>query len=198
MNTVIFDIGQVIIHWNPRLAFEQAMPADEVEAFMTHIGFDAWNKSNDARPSTAEATEELVLRFPQDEAKIRAYLTHFPITITDLEPGTSEVIADLQAAGIRLGAVTNWAADTFQIAFRTHDVLQRFEEIVVSGVEGVMKPAPEIFLTACSRLGIEPADAVFIDDSPVNVTGAEAVGMTGIVFQSAAQLRADLVALGLL
>jgi 2-haloacid dehalogenase len=79
-----------------------------------------------------------------------------------------------------------------------HDLLDRFAEIVVSGREGVTKPDPEIFLLACSRLGVAPESVVFVDDSPANVAGAEAVGMTGLLFRSAEQLRADLVASGLL
>lgn len=198
MNTVIFDIGQVLISWHPQRAFARVMPEDEVETFMERIGFAEWNHANDARPSAAEATEELVARFPDDEAGIRAYVGHFGATITDLVPGTIEIVDELEAAGVRLGALTNWAADTFQVALGMHDLLDRFAEIVVSGREGVTKPNPEIFLLACSRLGVAPESAVFVDDSPANVAGAEAVGMTGLLFRSAEQLRADLVALGLL
>lgn len=198
MRTVIFDIGQVVIRWAPQRAFEHVMPADEVEPFMRRIRFDDWNRSNDARPSTAEAVEELVQQFPDDEAGIRGYLTHFESTITEPEPGTAEVIAELLDAGVPLGALTNWAADTFAIARSRYDVLESFPEIVISGLEGIVKPDPAIFLLACSRLGVEPGDAVFIDDSPANVVGAEAVGMTGILFRSADQLRSELVSLGLL
>ncbi|MBK7822521.1 MAG: HAD family phosphatase [Tessaracoccus sp.] len=198
MNTVIFDIGQVIINWHPQRAFARAMPEDEVEAFMERIGFAEWNHANDALQSAAEATEELAAALPDDAAGIRAYVEHFDTTITELVPGTVEIIDDLQTAGVKLGALTNWAADTFQVALEMHDVLGRFSEIVVSGREGITKPTPEIFLLACARMGVTPAEAVFIDDSPTNVAGAEAVGMTGILFRSAEQLRAELGALGLL
>lgn len=198
MSTVIFDIGQVIIRWAPQRAFEQVVPANEVETVMRRIGFADWNHANDSRADISEAVEDLIRRFPDDEPAIRAYREHFGTTITELEPGTSDVIAELRDAGIDLGAITNWSADTFQVALRMHEVLGNFREIVVSGAEGIVKPRPEIFLLACERLGIAPADAVFVDDSPVNVTGAEAVGMRAIHFRSADQLRDDLVALGLL
>ncbi|HMR50437.1 MAG TPA: HAD family phosphatase [Arachnia sp.] len=198
MSTVIFDIGQVIIRWVPQRAFEQVLPHDEVEAVMRRIGFAEWNQANDSRADISEAVEDLVRRFPDDETAIRAYREHFGTTITELEPGTGDVIAELQQAGVDLGAITNWSADTFQVALEMHDVLGRFREIVVSGAEGVVKPRPEIFLLACERLGVAPSDAVFVDDSPVNVAGAEAIGMRAIHFRSATQLREELVALGLL
>ncbi|MFT3887963.1 MAG: HAD-IA family hydrolase [Arachnia sp.] len=197
-NTVIFDIGQVIISWVPQRAFEQVMPADEVPAFMARIGFAEWNHANDARPDTTAATEELAALHPEDADGIRAYVEHFGATITDPVPGTAALIAELQAAGVTVGALTNWAGDTFQVAPPMHGVLRRLSDIVVSGLEGVTKPQPEIFQLACTRLGVDPAEAVFVDDSLPNVEGAAAIGMTGIHFRSAEQVRDELVALGLL
>lgn len=195
---MIFDIGQVIIRWIPQQAFAQVMPADEVDAFMTRIGFDEWNRGNDARASTAGAEDELVRRFPADEVGIRGYRTHFVETIREAVPGTAAVIAELDSAGVRIGALTNWASDSFTIARKHYPILDRFADIVVSGDEGLVKPDPAIFRLACRRLGTTPEHAIFVDDSPANVAGAEAIGMTGILFTSAEQLRADLVALGLL
>lgn len=198
LDTVIFDIGHVIIMWHPERAFEQVMPAGEVAAFMERIGFAEWNRRNDARASIVPAEDELVRQFPADEAGIRGYRTHFLHTIQESVPGTAAVIAELAQAGVNISALTNWSADMFGIARGRFGILSRFSDIVVSGEEGIVKPHPEIFRVACRRLAIDPARAVFVDDSPANVVGAGEVGLTGVHFTSASQLRHELEELGLL
>lgn len=198
LTTVIFDIGGVVLNWVPERAYEQVLPASEVPAFMERIGFDEWNRANDARTSIAGAEDELANRFPDDEAAIRGYRTHFLRTITDPVPGTAEIITDLAGRRVALGALTNWAADMFSIARQQFAVFDQFRDIVVSGVEGIAKPDPAIYLLACRRLGAAPEQAVFIDDSVPNVEAAREVGLTGLHFTGADHLRADLVGLGLL
>jgi len=198
MRTVIFDIGGVLISWAPERAYEPVMPADQVPAFMERIGFDEWNRANDA-VATLDGTEAaLIARFPADAGAIRAYRRNFLLTITEAVPGTGAVIAELIAAGVPTMALTNWAGDMFVQARGRFGILRRFFDIVVSGDEGIVKPHPEIFELACTRASITPDQGVFIDDSPANVAGAEAVGLTGVRFTDADALRADLVGLGLL
>jgi 2-haloacid dehalogenase len=198
VTAVILDIGGVLIRWVPQRAFEQVMPADDVPAFMERIGFDEWNRTNDALASIADAEAELAARFPEDAEAIRGYRTHFLLTVSELVPGTGAVLAELTAAGVPVIALTNWAADMFAIARRRFGILGRFPDIVVSGEEGIVKPDPAIYALACRRAGVAAGDAVFIDDSPGNVTGAQAAGLTGLHFTTADALRADLVSLGLL
>lgn len=195
---MIFDIGGVVIPWIPERAFEQVMPPDEVPAFMSRIGFADWNRANDGRASIAEAEEELVNRFPADEVGIRAYRQNFLRTVTTMVPGTSAIIAELARAGVTVSALTNWSADMFEVARQEFGILDRFTDIVVSGQEGIVKPDPAIYRLACKRLGIKPARAVFVDDTPTNAVAASRAGLTGIAFTSAGRLREDLVRLGLL
>lgn len=198
LSTVVFDIGGVVIPWIPERAFEQVMPAEEVAAFMERIDFAAWNHANDALASIAAGEDALVARFPDDEAGIRGYRPNFLRTVSEMVPGTSAIIAELQQAGVGVSALTNWAADMFSLARGKFGIMDRFSDILVSGQHGVVKPDPAIYLLACERLGIEPSTAVFIDDSPTNAAGASAVGMTGLHFTDAAILREQLVDLGLL
>lgn len=195
---MIFDIGGVIIPWTPHRAFEQVMPAEQVPAFMERIGFAEWNHANDRLPSIVGAEEELVARFPADEVGIRAYRRHFPLTIDAMVPGTPAIIAELQDAGVTIGALTNWAAEPFAVAREKFGILGRFQDIVISGVEGIVKPDPAIYRLACERLGVNPEQAVFIDDTAANARAAAELGMTGLHFTTAERLRADLVGLGLL
>jgi len=198
MRTVIFDIGGVLINWAPQRAYEPVMPADQVPAFMERIGFDEWNRTNDGVATLDDTEAALIARFPDDADAIRAYRRNFLLTITEAVPGTGAVIAELIAAGVPTMALTNWAGDMFVQARQRFGILRRFFDIVVSGDEGLVKPHPEIFELACARASITPDQGVFIDDSPANVAGAEAVGLTGLRFTDADALRADLVGLGLL
>ena len=195
---MIFDVGGVIIPWVPQRAFEQVMPAEQVPAFLERVGFDEWNRANDLLPSIVEATDALAQRFPDDEAGIRAYWQNFGLTITSMVPGTAAVIAELQQADVTLGALTNWAAEPFAVAQQRFGILGRFRDIVISGLEGIVKPDPAIYRLACERLGVSPDRAIFIDDAAANAAAAGAIGMTGLHFTSAEQLRADLVDLGVL
>jgi 2-haloacid dehalogenase len=193
---VIFDLGGVLIRWVPERAFEQVMSPADVPRFMEHIGFDEWNRTNDGLRSIAGSEAALAERFPDHAASIRAYREHFPQTITRMVPGTGAVLAELNQAGVPTIALTNWAADMFAIARERFGILDRFSDIVVSGEEGMVKPDPAIYELACLRAGVEPGDAIFIDDSPGNAVAATEAGLTGLTFTSAGQLRADLVALG--
>jgi haloacid dehalogenase superfamily, subfamily IA, variant 3 with third motif having DD or ED len=198
MPTVIFDLGGVLINWVPERAYEPVLPADQIPAFMERVGFEDWNRRNDGEASIEGSQEELAARFPADAETIRAYRRNFLLTITEGVPGTAAVLAELNAAGVPTMALTNWAGDMFAQARARFGILRRFFDIVVSGDEGMVKPHREIFELACARASIEPADAIFIDDTAHNIDAARTLGMTALVFTNAEALRADLVQLGLL
>ena len=198
VTAVIFDIGGVLVNWAPERAFEQVLPADEVAAFMERVGFHDWNRANDALASIAGSEAALVARFPDDAEAIRGYRANFLHTITEEVPGTGAVVAELRAAGVSVLALTNWAADMFAVARERFGILRRFPDIVVYGEEGIVKPDPAIYALACARAGVEPGQALFVDDVAANVAGAEAAGLRGWQFSDAASLRVELVRLGLL
>jgi 2-haloacid dehalogenase len=195
---VLFDLGGVLIGWDPVQAYAQVMPAAEVPAFLARIDFPAWNARHDAGLPFAEGERELVARFPEDEAAVRAYRQHFDHALTGPVPGTGAVLAELQQAGVRLAALTNWSAETFPVARERFGILRRFAGVLVSGEEGLAKPDPAIFRLALDRFGFEAGRCTFVDDSPANVAAAHAVGLDAVLFRDAVQLRDDLVERGLL
>ena len=197
-DAVIFDLGGVVLDWEPERAFEQVLPADDVPALIERIGFHAWNSANDSGRDFAQAEQELIRRFPADAAAILAYRKHFTVSLTGMVPGTSAVIAELNRAGVPIVALTNWSGETFPTARDRFGILNRFAEIVVSGDERLAKPDPEIFAVACTRAGLEPGRTVFIDDSPANVEAADRFGLHALLFNGADQLRGQLESQGLL
>jgi 2-haloacid dehalogenase len=199
INTAVFDLGNVLIRWNPRNLYKKLF-GDDVEAmetFLSQVCHTAWNEQQDQGRTWQAATEEAIARHPDQAELIRAYRERWEEMLGGAIEETVAILDELHANGIRLLALTNWSAETFPIALERFEFLQRFEGILVSGVEGVIKPSPEIFQLLASRYDVDCTRAVFIDDHRPNIEGAQREGFHAVQFFSAAQLREDLVALGL-
>lgn len=196
--SVLFDLGGVVVSWDPAGAYADVLPPAEVGAFLTRTDFARWNRAADAGRPFAEIEAELADRFPDEGAAVRAYRANFGRTLTGLVPGTGAVLAELQQAGVTCPALTNWSAETFPVAQQRFGLLRRFAGVLVSGAERLAKPDPAIFRLALERFDLDPAGCVFVDDSPANVEAAAALGLTGLHFTGADRLRADLEGLGLL
>ena len=197
--TVVFDLGGVLLDWNPRHLYRQMIDdPDEIEAFIDEVGLSAWNARQDAGRAWEEAVEELATQFPHRRELIEAFWRRWPDTLGGEIEGTVEILRELRDAGIRIVALSNWSAVTFPVAFERFEVLHWFDGIVLSGEVGVNKPDARIFEVMAARLAVNPAEAVFIDDTPANVAAATALGYTAIHFTGPESLRASLVELGLL
>lgn len=197
VEAVIFDLGGVVLRWDPRLAYARVLPEDEIDGFLAEIDFPAWNRLHDAGRPWADGERELLERFPHREEAVRAYRQHFDHAIPGMVPGTAAVVAELQRRGTTLVALTNWAADTFAATRPRFDVLDRFAGIVVSGTEKLAKPDPAIFRLLLDRYGLDPVTTVFVDDSAANCAAARRLGLRTVTFTDAAALRRELAALGL-
>ncbi len=198
IDTVVFDLGGVVLRWDPHAAFAQELPADEIEPFLAEISFADWNRSQDGGRGWAEGENELIGRLPHREQAIRAYRRHFALTIPGMVPGTAGLIARLAAAGVRLLALTNWAADTFAETRSRFDLLGRFESIMVSGEEQLAKPDPAIFARLIERNRLTPGRTLFVDDAAANCAAAAGLGLRTHTFTDAESLGPDLIARGLL
>ena len=197
-DAVVFDLGGVLIRWDPRHLYRQLMPEDEIDAFLDEVGFHAWNHQQDAGASWGPAVEEHAALFPHRRELLAAYPARFPDSLDGPVEGTVAILAELHAAGTRLVALTNWSAELFPHAEAAFEFLALFEGIVVSGREGVAKPDPAVFDLLLSRYDLDPARTVFVDDSPANVAAAAAAGLQALAFTGPDQLRSDLSRLGLL
>jgi len=197
INTIIFDLGMVLIDWNPRYVFSQIFNDEQkMNWFFETICTSAWNENQDAGRSLREATEELVAQFPEYENEVRAYYGRWEEMLGGPIHGTVNILHSLKDRHYKLYALTNWSAETFPVALQRYDFLQWFDGIVMSGEERTRKPFPEIYKILLARFGVDPAQAIFIDDSLRNIKGAEAVGIHGIHFQSPDQLDQELKELG--
>ena len=197
LDTVVFDLGNVLIRWDPAAAFSSVLDAAEVPAFLEEVGFAAWNQQQDAGRPWGEAVRDLSGRFPHRAEAIASYVPNFRSTLEEM-PKSVDVLRDLQRTGVRLLALTNWSSELFEVARGGFEFLDVFEGIVVSGEEGVAKPERELFEILLARYHLEPSRALFVDDSAANVETARDVGLHGLVFTGAAELRRELEQRGLL
>ncbi|HET6552731.1 MAG TPA: HAD family phosphatase [Dyella sp.] len=199
IDTVVFDLGNVLIAWDPRRLYRQLI-ADEVqmEWFLRDVCSSAWNEQQDAGRPWAEATALLRAQYPQHAEWIDAYHLRWVETLVGPIDGTVALLDELRQRGMRLLALTNWSHETFPIARERYPFLQWFEGVVVSGEERLIKPDPRIYQCLLERYGVDPTRALYIDDSQRNVDAAEALGMQGWWFRDPQGLRGRLVELGLL
>lgn len=195
--TVVFDIGNVLIGWDPRNLYRKLLPGreDEMEWFLANVCTNAWNLEQDRGRSFEQGVQLLLAAQPERwHELIRAYDARWVEMLSGEIAGSVAILEALHARGVPLYAITNFNQDTFR---RTQaPFLERFRGIVVSGDERLVKPDPAIYRLLLDRYGLRAEDCVFIDDSAHNVQGAEAVGMRGLHFASPEQLARDLCALG--
>jgi 2-haloacid dehalogenase len=201
INTIIFDLGGVLIDWNPLYVFNDLIPDEERRAyFFEEVCPMHWNERQDAGTLIALATEERIALFPDWEHEIRAYYGRWVEMLGDANQGTVEILRKLiDSPDYRVYALTNWSAETFPIAkaIERFHFLHWFEGTLVSGEEFLLKPQPEIYEAILSRYDIDREKAIFIDDNIKNVIGSKAVGLDAIHFQSPEQLAEELKSKGI-
>lgn len=196
---VVFDLGNVLIHWDPHPAVAAGVGDTEATRFLAADDFDfaAWNHEQDAGRRFEDSERAAVERVPHWREHVLAYRAHFERSLVGDIPGSVEVLRGLHAAGVRLFALTNWSDELFPVALARFDFLALFEDIVVSGAESLAKPDPRIFDVLAKRTGLPLESCVFIDDKAENVTAAEQVGMDAILFYADGSLREELRQRGL-
>ena len=198
-SAVIFDVGNVLYHWSLRALFAKliADPA-ELDWFLAHVITEEWHFQHDAGRPLAEMVAERSTEYPAHAHLIHAYQARFNETIYAAVPGSLEIVADLAAARVPIYGITNFGAEFWALFRPTAPVFDHFADIIVSGVEKLVKPDPAIYQLALRRFGLGAGDAIFIDDRIENVVAAEAEGMIGHQFTDAATLRKYLTGFNLL
>ena len=197
--TVVFDLGNVLVRWNPRLLYEQLIPdSDELEQFFETVITHDWIREQDAGRPFEDGIALLATQFPHYHSEIRAFWERWEEMVPGAIEGTVAILSELKERETPLYALTNWSHETFPIARPRFPFFEWFDGIVVSGEIGLIKPDARIYHHLLERFGLAAGDCVFIDDSAANVAGAEAVGITGLHFQSPEKLRRELDELRLL
>jgi 2-haloacid dehalogenase len=197
IDTIIFDLGGVLIDWNPEYVYLDVFNGDreKMKWFFDHICTHDWNENQDAGYSLAKATEERVALFPEHEELIRMYYGRWVEMLGEAIFDTVDILDNLVSKKQhKIVALTNWSHETFPIALERFEFLHWFEGIVVSGEEKTRKPFKEIYETTLNRFNIKAEQSIFIDDNLRNIEAANALGINGVHFKNSKLLIEQLKA----
>lgn len=199
VSAVVFDVGRVLFEWDLRHLFAKLIddPA-ELEWFCSTVVTEAWHFQHDAGRPLAEMVAERTAEYPAHAHLIEAYATRFNESVPGPVEGSLSLVEQLGAASVPLFAITNFGAEFWARFHPTQPIFELFGDIVVSGVEKIVKPDPAIYALAARRFGHVPESMLFVDDNEANILSARSCGWQAHHFTSAAALEADLRERGLL
>jgi 2-haloacid dehalogenase len=197
IQNLLFDLGNVLIRWDPRNHYRDRFATEaEMEAFLAEVAPGSWNHEMDMGKPFAQAIAERAVLFPDHADLLSEWKSQWERMLGGAIDESVTLLAELRATGYRVAALTNWSAETYPVARERFPFLGWFDDVVISGVEGIAKPDPRMFALALERTGFEASRTVFIDDNRPNVDAARALGLHTVHFASPAQCREELRALG--
>ncbi len=191
---VIWDLGNVLIRWDPRNLYRRYFGADvaSMDWFLANVCTPSWNEQLDAGVPFAAAIEDLSRRFPEHRAMIAAYGAEWSQMLGEPIEANVQLLRQLKDRAVPLYALTNWSAETFPIAKARFDFLQLFDGVVVSGIERLVKPDPAIYRLILDRYQLDPAHTHFIDDSAKNIEAARALQIKAVHYNETTALNIDM------
>lgn len=197
IDTVIFDIGNVLIRWDMYNLYRRLFDGDAaIAAFLDETGLAAENIKFDAGTPFSQGTQALAARFPHHAEAILAFDQRWTDCLAGAIDDNVAVLSDLRRGGTTVHAITNFSAEKFPVACRLFPFLTSFDETIVSGLVKLIKPDPAIYRLLLARRNIDPARAVFIDDSTANIATAKALGLNTVHFVDGVDLRQSLRGMG--
>ena len=198
LTTVVFDLGGVLIDWDPRHLYRQLFTdPGEMEDFLARVCTPDWHRAHDLGEDVTESCRRLARRYPGHRDMIMVWADRCEEMAAGQFDEAVGVLREVKAAGLRCLALSNMEPATFATRRARFAFMDWFDGFVISGIEGVAKPDRRIFQILLRRYRLEPAATVFIDDSPANVEAARGLGMTALRYTSAGRLRGQLRSLGL-
>jgi len=190
MDAVVFDLGNVLIEWDPRRVVS--------EAFVAEAGFHEWNAELDRGVPFDDVEARWCAAYPEHAEEVRNFRARWFETLGEVDEGVLAIVRELKANGVGVFGLTNSSHENAPRSPIVQRVFSELDGVVVSGEVGLLKPQPEIYEHTAARFGLDPARTWFVDDNAANVAGAAACGWNAILFTDAAALRAELAAWGLL
>ena len=190
---VVFDIGNVLVRWNPRNLFRKTMKDEaRMERFLSAALSMDFVSLTDIAADFSKAVKERAKAFPEFAHELHLFDERWVETIGGPIEENVAVLRRLRAAGRPVYALSNFATVKFAIARRMYDFLGEFDEAVISGHVGAVKPDPRIFEILFERVGRRPEELVFVDDQIKNIEAARALGMTSIHYRPGVDLESEL------
>ena len=199
IDAVVFDLGGVLVDWDPRHLYRQLFDNDEeMERFLGEICTLEWHVAHDLGHDIQASCDALADQHPDHAELIRAWAERSEDMIRGAIDGTVDILRELRNADVRCYALSNMERETFPLRLERFEFMKWFDGYVISGLEGVVKPDPRIFEILIERFALEPSRTLFIDDSHANIRAAQTVGLHAVHFGSPRALRDELVHVGVL
>ncbi len=200
IKTVVFDIGGVLVDWNPRYIYRTICDDErEIEHFLTNVCTFDWNHSLDLGRPWEEAKAELVAKFPEKEDWIELYRTKWIDMFAGPIHESVDILMEIKRKGFPLYALSNWGSqEGFDLVRKEIcPFFGLFDGVILSGVEKIAKPDPAIYKLLLDRFNLNPRETVFIDDRLDNVQAARNLGIEAIHFTTPSDLESHLVTNGI-
>ena len=189
IDTVVFDVGGVLLDWDPAHLYRQVLDDDERTRFLAEVCTMEWHHQHDLGVPFAETIPAQCERFPDDAEHIRLWESRYADMVTGEIDGMRAVVDSLRADGMRLLLLSNMPSEVWPALVERWDILRGFDGAVISGDERLVKPDPAIYRALIDRYDVDPACALFVDDRQVNVDAARALGFHAVLFRTAADVQ---------
>lgn len=199
IKNVVFDLGGVMINYNPRqFIADLGYDKEKGDVLCDAIFHDpAWVDMDRGINTTYHmAVEKFVEHHPELEFEIRDFFKPNWMEVYKVKEDTEQILYNWVAQRCDIYILTNYAADGFEYVWNKFPFFRKAKGAVCSSLVHCIKPEPEIYQILLDRYGLVPEETVFIDDYPPNIEAAEKLGIHGFVFTNPTDIRNRLVELG--
>ncbi len=174
---IVFDIGKVLVHWDPEIPYRRLIPDDEQRKwFFSTVCTSEWNLEQDRGRSWSDGEDELIEKFPEHGELIRAFRQNWIETIPHSYEGTVAIMERLIAGGHDVTLLTNFNQDTYIECTEKFPFLNSPRGVTVSGNVGLVKPDAKLYQLHVKSFDLDNDAVLFFDDSAANIAGARDVG----------------------
>jgi 2-haloacid dehalogenase len=198
VRAVVFDIGNVLIEWQPERFFDREVGEDRRRALFEAVDLHAMNDRVDSGEPFHDVLRETEAANPRFEREIRMWHDRWIELAAPAIPHSVRLMRALRARGVPVHALTNFGVETFALARTEYDFLSEFDQAFVSGHLQVIKPAAAIYAAVEEATGLPPGALLFADDRADNIAAASARGWRAHLFEHPEGWAARLVDEGLL
>ncbi len=198
IQAVIFDIGNVLIEWQPERFYDATIGAARRRAMFADVDLHAMNDRVDSGGVFADEIAQTAAQWPAHADAIRLWHSHWPQMARPEIPHSVRLLRALRARGVPVFALSNFGLEPFALARTAYPFLDEFDRLFLSGAMGVTKPAPRIYELLEQGCGLPPDALLFTDDRAENIDAAAARGWQTHLFEAPQGWADRLVAAGLL
>ncbi len=192
-HNVIFDIGNVLLRWDPAGVIAEQFSPDTAEKLKSAESaiHDHWHDL-DRGVLTRDEAINLFAELAEIPLKLMREVYYALKNSLYLNAGTYDLLMGLSENGFPLFCISNMSLDFWEYLKIRYSFWSVFSAIIISAEVRLIKPDKAIFRHAFDRFGIEPEHSIFIDDSPLNIAAADELGLKGILFRDAGSCRRQL------